>query len=185
MLRLKEAEKSKVLDRNKDVEDLLRQQKDEIKKIEHDKRKYKEQAEGMRTQNRVLQEERYKYKDALKETKEVEGKLEKYKAIEIADLNTVLHDRGAFDKKIKDISTLVIMLKKKLAEVKKERSLYEGRLREEAGKHELAKRKVKDLEVQLAETQCNNKLLEKDLWRSQEDVRILKERQQTERSKIW
>jgi len=186
-LRLKEAEKSKVLDRNKDVEDVLRQQKDEIKKIEHDKRKYKEQAEGMRTQNRVLQEERYKYEDALKETQEVKGKLEKYKAVEIAvkgleaDLNTFLHERGAFDKKTKDISTLVIVLKKKLAEVKKERGLYEGRLREEAGKHEIAKRKFKDLEVQLAEAQCNNKLLEKDLWRSQEDVRILKERQQTER----
>ena len=134
----------------------------------------------------MLQEEWYKYKDALKETQEVKGKLEKYKAVEIAvkgleaDLNTFLHERGAFDKKTKDISTLVIVLKKKLAEVKKERSLYEGRLREEAGKHEIAKRKLKDLEVQLAETQCNNKLLEKDLWRSQEDVRILKERQQTQ-----
>ena len=106
----------------------------------------------------MLQEEWYKYKDALKETQEVKGKLEKYKAVEIAvkgleaDLNTFLHERGAFDKKIKDISTLVIMLKKKLAEVKKERSLYEGRLREEAGKHEIAKRKLQDLEVQLAET---------------------------------
>lgn len=83
-LRLKEAEKSKIAKRNKEVEDLLRQQKDEIKKIEHDKRKYKEQAEGMRTQNRVLQEEWYKYEDALKETQEVKGKLVKYKAVEIA-----------------------------------------------------------------------------------------------------
>jgi len=65
-LRLKEAEKSKLSDRNKEVENLLRQQKDEIKKIEHDKRKYKEQAEGMRTQNRVLQEEHFKYETALK-----------------------------------------------------------------------------------------------------------------------
>ena len=102
----------------------------------------------------MLQEEWYKYKDALKETQEVKGKLEKYKAVEIADLNTFLHERGAFDKKTKDISTLVIMLKKKLAEVKKESSLslYEGQLREEAGKHEIAKRKLQDLEVQLAET---------------------------------
>ena len=181
-LRLKETEKSKVTERNKELEDLLRQQKDEIKKIEHDKRKFREQAEGMRTQNRVLQEERFKYEDALKETQEVKGKLEKFKSVELAvkglegDLNQFLHERGAFDKKTKDISTLVIVLKKKLAEVKKERSLYEGRLREEAGKHEVVKRKVKDLESQLAEAQCNNEALEKNLWRCQEDLRALKDR---------
>ena len=141
----------------------------------------------MRTQNRVLQEERYKYEDALKETQEVKGKLEKYKAVELAvkglegDLNQFLHERGAYDKKTKDISILVIVLKKKVAEVKKERSHYEGRLREEAGKHEMAKRKLKDLEVQLAQAQCNNKSLEKDLWRSQEDVRNLQERLQNGR----
>lgn len=92
-----------------------------------------------------------------------------------------LHERGAFDQKTKDISILVIVFKKKLAEVKKERSHYESRLQEEAGKHEMAKRKLKDLEVQLAQAQCNNKSLEKDLWRSQEDVRNLQERLQNGR----
>ena len=54
-LRLKETEKSKVSERNKELEDLLKQQKEEIKNLENDKRKYKEQAVGMKTQNRVLQ----------------------------------------------------------------------------------------------------------------------------------
>ena len=45
----------------------------------------------------------------------------------------------------------------------------------------MAKRKLQDLEVQLAQAQCNTKQLEEDLWRSQEDVRILKERQQNDR----
>ena len=54
-LRLKETEKSKVSERNKELKDLLKQQKEEIKNLENDKRKYKEQAVGMKTQNRVLQ----------------------------------------------------------------------------------------------------------------------------------
>ena len=54
-LRLNETEKSKVSERNKELEDLLKQQKEEIKNLENDKRKYKEQAVGMKTENRVLQ----------------------------------------------------------------------------------------------------------------------------------
>ena len=54
-LRLNETEKSNVSERNKELEDLLKQQKEEIKNLENDKRKYKEQAVGMKTQNRVLQ----------------------------------------------------------------------------------------------------------------------------------
>ena len=153
----------------------MRQQKDEIKKLEHDKRKYKEQAEGMKTQNRVLQEERFKYEDALKEAQQLKYKLDTMKSVELAvkgcegDLNQYLAERGSFDRKTKDIAVLVIVLKKKLAEVKKERSIYEGRLRESVGKQELDKRKVRDLETKLAEAQCNNKVLEKDLWRCQYD----------------
>jgi len=181
-LRLKETEKSKVSERNKELEDLLKQQKEEIKNLENDKRKYKEQAVGMKTQNRVLQEERFKYEDALKETQDLKLKLEKMKAVELAvkgcegDLNQLLHERGAFDRKTKDIATLVIVMKKKLAEVKKERSIYEGRLRETVGKQELEKRRVKELENQLAEAMTNNKVLEKDLWRCQEDLRNMTER---------
>ena len=181
-LRLKETEKSKLSDRNKELENLLRQQKEEVKKLEHDKRKYKEQAEGMRTQNRVLQEERFKYEAALKETQDLKHKLEKMKSVELAvkglegDLNQYLHERGAFDKKTKDVAVLVIVLKKKLAEVKKERSIYEGRLREMAGKQEMDKRKMKDYEIKVAEALSTNKVLEKDLWRCQEDLRAVTER---------
>ena len=180
-LRLKDTEKNKISGRNQELEDLLRQQKDEIKKLEHDKRKYKEQAEGMKTQNRVLQEERFKYEDALKEAQQLKLKLDTMKSVELAvkgcegDLNQYLAERGSFDRKTKDIAVLVIVLKKKLAEVKKERSIYEGRLRESVGKQELDKRKVRDLETKLAEAQCNNKVLEKDLWRCQEDLRSMKD----------
>ena len=181
-LRLKETEKSKISDRNKELENLLREQKEEIKRLEHDKRKYKEQADGMKTQNKVLQQERFKYEDALKETQNLQMKLDKLKSVEVAvkglegDLNQLLHERGAFDRKTKDIATLVIVLKKKLAEVKKERSIYEGKLRETVGRSEMEKKKTRELEASLAEALENVKALEKDLWRSQEDLKLMKER---------
>ena len=37
----------------------------------------------MKTQNRVLQEERFKYEDALKETQDLKLKLENMKAVEL------------------------------------------------------------------------------------------------------
>ena len=67
-------------------------------------------------------------------------------------------------------------MKKKLAEVKKERILLESRLRDTTGKHERDKKKMRDLEIQLSEAQANNKSLENNLWRAQEDLRSLTER---------
>ena len=134
----------------------------------------------MRTQNRQLEVERCRYEEALKENKENKEKLEKYKSIELAvkgldeDLNQFLEQRGAFDKKTKDISILVIALKKSLAEVRIERNHFERRLLEEVGKHEMVKRKLKDLQVQLAQSECNNNSL-------LEDIKMFKEREQNER----
>ena len=182
-MRLKETEKSKLSERNKELEGLLGEQKAEIKTLEQNKRKYKETSEGLKAQNRILQEEKYRYEDALKEANDLRLKLDKMKGVELAvkgldgDLNQYLSERGAFDKKTKDVAVLVVVLKKKLAEVKKERILLESRLRETTGKHERDKKKITDLEIKLSEAQANNKSLENNLWRVQEDLRSLTERQ--------
>ena len=49
-------------------------------------------------------------------------------------------------------------------------------MRESISKHEGEKRKVRDLQVQLAESESGNKILEKDLWRCQEDLRSVTEK---------
>jgi len=182
-LRLKETEKSKLSERNKQLEGLLGEQKAEIKTLEQNKRKYKETSEGLKAQNRILQEEKYRYEDALKEANDLRYKLDKMKGVELAvkgldgDLNQYLSERGAFDRKTKDVAVLVLVLKKKLAEVKKERVLLESRLRDTTGKHERDKKKITDLEIQISEAQANSKSLENNLWRVQEDLRSLTERQ--------
>ena len=181
-LRLKETEKSKISERNTELESLLGQQKGEIKSLEQTKRKYKESLDGLKAQNRILQEEKFKYEDALKEAADLRAKLDKFRAVELAvkgldgDLNQFLSERGAFDRKTKDLATLVVVLKKKLGEVKKEKNVYEGRLRETTGKHERDKRKINELEKELVEAQVNNKSLESNLWRVQEDLKNLTER---------
>ena len=160
----------------------MRAQKEEIKNIEESKRKYKSQAEGMKAHVRMLNDEKHKYDDALKEAQELRMKLEKMKSVELAlkgqegDLNQFLHERGAFDKKTKDVAVLVVALKTKLAEVKKQRNELERRSREVDSRHEMERRKVKSLETQIAELESNNKILEKDLWRCQEDLRSVTER---------
>ena len=181
-MRLKETEKSKLSERNKQLEGLLGDQKAEIKTLEQNKRKYKESSEGLKAQNRILQEEKFRYEDALKEASELRIKLDQLKGVELAvkgldaDLNQYLSERGAFDRKTKDVAVLVIVLKKKLADVKKERGLLDSRLRETTGKHERDKRKMADLEIQLSEAQSIKKSLEHDLWKAQEDLRSLTER---------
>lgn len=181
-VRLKDTEMSKLSDRNKELEGLLKGQKDEIKKLDTDKKHYKSQTESLKQHVKMLNEERRKYDEAMKETQELRLKLDKMKSVELAikgqegDLNQFLHERGAFDRKTQDIATLVVCLKKKLAEVKKERSAYESKMRESISKHEGEKRKVRDLQVQLAESESGNKILEKDLWRCQEDLRSVTEK---------
>jgi len=164
------------------LESFLEQQKGEIKNLEQTKRKYKESLDGIRAQNRILQEEKFKYEDALKEATDLRAKLDKFRSVELAvkgldgDLNQFLSERGAFDRKTKDLATLVVVLKKKLGEVKKEKNVYEGRVRETTGKHEKDKRRMNELEKELVEAQVNNKSLESNLWRVQEDLRNMTER---------
>ena len=67
------------------------------------------------------------------------------------------------------------MLKKRLAEVRIKRNKYERRLKEDVSKHNIVKKKADNLEVQLAQSELNNDSLKWDLWRTKEDVRIIKE----------
>ena len=183
-LRMKETEKSKLSDRNAELESLLGRQKGEIKTLEQTKRKYKESADGLKAQNRILMEEKFKYEDTLKEAARLKQKVDNLKGVELAvkgfdgDLNQFLCERGAFDQKTRDIATMLVALKKKLAEVKKEKNGLEGRLRETTAKHERDKRKMADLENKFSDVQANNLSLENHLLRVQEELANLSKREE-------
>jgi len=180
-LRCKEGERSKFAERNKEVEELLKKQQEEIKDLERSRRKAKEQADALRTQAKVLQEERFRYDEAKSEAEELKRKLENYKSVELSirgqegELNKFLHERGAFDTKTRDLATLVVTLKQKMADVKKERTVAQNRLKEASRDQGMDKRKVKELEGQVAEMQSIIRSQEGEVWKYQEDMKVLRE----------
>eukprot|EP00092_Neocalanus_flemingeri_P007824 GFUD01008445.1.p1 GENE.GFUD01008445.1~~GFUD01008445.1.p1 ORF type:complete len:419 (-),score=157.21 GFUD01008445.1:144-1400(-) len=181
-LRCKEGERSKFAEKNKEVEEMLRKQKEELKTLERSRQKYKEQADALRTQSRALQEERFRYEEARREVEELRHKLESFKSVELSirgqegELNKFLHERGAFDSKTRDLATLVVMLKQKMADVKKERCVADSRLREVSREQGMDKRKVRELEVQVAEMESINRSLEGELWKCQEEMKASKDK---------
>jgi len=181
-LRCKEGERSKFAEKNKELEEVLRKQKEEIKTLEKSKLKAKEQADGYRNQARVLQEDRFRYEEVRREAEELKHKLENYKSVELSirgqegELNKFLHERGAFDNKTRDLATLVVMMKQKMADVKKERSMAENRLKEASREQAMERRKGKELEVQVAEMQSINRSLEGEVWKYKEDMKSLEEK---------
>jgi len=180
-LRCKEGERSKFAERNKEVEELLKKQQGEIKDLERSRRKAKEQADALRTQAKVLQEERFRYDEAKSEAEELKRKLENYKSVELSirgqegELNKFLHERGAFDTKTRDLATLVVTMKQKMADVKKERTVAQNRLKEASRDQGMDKRKVKELEGQVAEMQSIIRSLEGEVWKYQEDMKVMRE----------
>jgi len=180
-LRCKETERSKFAEKNKELEDILKKQKEEVKTLEKSRLKAKEQADSLKNQNRILMEERFRYEEAKREAEELRHKLQSQKSVELAikgqegELNKFLHERGAFDTKTRDLATLVVMLKQKMADVKKERSAAQSKLTEMSREQGLEKRKVKELELKVAEIQSVNRSLEGEVWRQKEDMKSMKE----------
>jgi len=180
-LRCKETERSRIAGRNKELEELLKNQKEEIKDLERKRLKLKDSVDSLKNQNRVLQEEKYKYEEARKAAEDLRLKLENFKSVEIAirgqegELNKFLHERGAFDSKTRDLATLVVMLKQKMVDVKKERTAAENKVKEASRENGIDKRKVRELEVQVADLQSIKRSLESEVWRYKEDTNALKE----------
>ena len=180
-LRCKETERSKFAEKNRELEDVLKKQKEEIKNLDNSRLKAKGQADSLKNQNRVLMEERFRYEEARKEAEELRHKLESQKSVELAirgqegELNKFLHERGAFDTKTRDLATLVVMLKQKMADVKKERTAAQSKLAEMSREQGMNKKKVKELEFKVAEIQSINRSLEGEVWRQKEDMRTMRE----------
>lgn len=130
---MKESEKTKLVERNSELERLLTRQKEEIKKLESSRRAVGEKYEGVKSQNRFLMEEKAKYNDAVGEAAALRTKLDNLRMVEAAvrseegEINKMLHERGAFDGRTRDLATLIVMLKQKLADVKKERNQHDNK----------------------------------------------------------
>jgi len=156
-LRCKESEREKLATRNKELEETHVKVKEEVKKLEKEKQKLKDSAAGYKSQVRYLQDERLRYEEAKAEAERCRNQLENYKAVELvmkgceSDVNMMLHERGAFDGKSRDLATLVVTLKQKLADVKRERTQAESRARESSSTLVGVRKRVEVLTLEVSD----------------------------------
>lgn len=189
-LRLKENEKNKLSARNKELEEQSKKQKEEMKNLEQAKSQLRAQYEGMRNQARVLQGEKIKFEEAVREKEELKHKLANYKGVEIAlrgqegALNDFLNERAAFDPRTKDLAILVISLKQKLAEVKRERGKTDNILKDVERQAGIEKKRVKELEDQVGDLQAISRNYESDLKTSRKECEQLKKTLQAAKESV-
>ena len=184
-VRMKDNELRKAIGKVKEMEEQGMKQREEIKSLEKARNKIKEQYEGIRSQAKLLQGEKVKCDAAMREAEHLRTKLENFKMVEVAlkgqegALNQFLHDRGAFDGRTKDLASLVILLKQKLAEVKQERSKAEAQLKSTELTRGKYQQKVKQLESQVGDLQAVARNLEGDLQKANIEASQLREQLST------
>ena len=180
-VRMKDNELRKTIGKVKEMEEQSAKQREEIKSLERARNKLKEQYEGVRSQAKLLQGEKIRCDEALREAELLRAKLENFKTVEVAlkgqegALNQFLHDRGAFDGRTKDLASLVILLKQKLAEVKQERSKTEAQLKTAELTRGRDRQRVKLLESQVGDIQAVARNLEGDLLKANKETSRLRE----------
>ena len=184
-VRMKDNELRKAIGKVKEMEEQGMKQREEIKSLEKARNKIKEQYEGIRSQAKLLQGEKVKCDAAMREAEHLRTKLDNFKMVEVAlkgqegALNQFLHDRGAFDGRTKDLASLVILLKQKLAEVKQERSKAEAQLKTTELTRGKDRQKVKQLESQVGDLQAVARNLEGDLQKANIEASQLREQLST------
>jgi len=139
-----------------------------LQDIEAGRRKAKELVEGYKTQVKFLQEERERNEAYRLEADRTRKQLEQYKAIQLVlsgsegEVNRMLHDRGAFDGKSRDLAVLIVEMKKKIVDLKRERTLYEQRAHDSTRQAEEVRRQLKAAQAELLESRLARSHLETD-----------------------
>ena len=180
-VRMKDNELRKAMGKVKEIEEQNMKQREEIKSLEKGRNRLKEQYEGIRSQAKLLQGEKMKCDEAVREAEHLRSKLENFKTVEVAlkgqegALNQFLHDRGAFDGRTKDLASLVILLKQKLAEVKQERSKVEAQVKTAELTRGKDRQRLKQLETQVGDFQAVARNLEGDLQKAKSETSLLRE----------
>jgi len=174
-----EAEKLKT--RLKEVEDINTKLKAEIKKTEHSRRKAQEAANEFQAQISFWKEERDEFEGFKKEAEKFKKELESYTFLEkilkssAGDVNLFLHERGSYDRESRDLATLIVQLKKKLAEMKQTRVQTEKKMAEISGARENDRRTIKSQSVQLSELKTHNEAICSELKQMKDHSLVLRE----------
>jgi hypothetical protein len=139
-----------------------------LQNSETGRRKAKDLIEGYKSQIKFLNEERERNEAFRLEAERCRKQLDQYKAIQLVlagsegEVNRMLHERGAFDGKSRDLAVLIVEMKKKIVDLKRERSLYEQRAQDSGRQCEELRRLVKSAQQELQESRLARAALERD-----------------------
>lgn len=81
----------------------------------------------------------------------------------VGEVNLMLHERGCFDRESRDLSTLVVELKKKLVEKKQEKAQIERKVKQVNGEREQDRHTIQTLSEQVADLRATKETLSTNL----------------------
>jgi len=174
-------ETEKLQTRLKEAEDHITKLKAEVKKNEHSRRKAQQVADDFQAQISFWKEERDEFEGFKKEAVALKKELERYAFLEkvlkssAGDVNLLLHERGSYDRESRDLATLIVQLKKKLADVKQTRLLTEKKMADISRARENDRQTIKSQSVQLSELKTHNEVVCSELKQMKDSNLSLKE----------
>merc|ERR1719420_247941 len=95
--------------------------KEDAVRSERTKNEAREETANLKTQMRYMQAEKHAYKKAKEESAELREQLEMYKTVDemvrgsAGEVNNRLHDMGDFSKAARELSIIIVALKRELA----------------------------------------------------------------------
>ena len=191
LLRASNSEREDLRTKLKDVQENNAKIKEEIKKIEHARRKAEESMLQCKNHIRVLKEERDKFEQYRKEAEIYKEKLKLFVDMEkvmrgsISEVNLLLGERGSFDKESRDLATLVVELKKKLIDMKRMKALAVRKAEDTMNMREEDRRKISSLTVQLNDLKALKDSLNTSLQTAYDQITNLTEKKEELQRKVY
>lgn len=156
--------------------------KEDAVRSERTKNEAREETANMKTQMRYVQAEKHAYRKAKEESAELREKLELYKAVDemvrgsMGEVNNRLHDIGDFSKASRELSIIIVGLKRELSAKGEEKRELRTELKRSSVRTAEVKSKLSAAAQEALEMSQANRSLQSDLRHCEEERDVLKRR---------
>jgi len=149
--------------------------KEDAVRSERTKNEAREETANLKTQMRYMQAEKHAYKKAKEESAELREQLELYKAVDemvrgsLGEVNNRLHDMGDFSKASRELSIIIVGLKRELAAKGEEKLELRAELKRASARVSEVKSKLSAAARETLELSQANRSLQSDLRHCEEE----------------
>jgi len=149
--------------------------KEDAVRSERTKNEAREETSNLKTQMRYMQAEKHAYKKAKEESAELREQLELYKAVDemvrgsMGEVNNRLHDIGDFSKASRELSIIIVGLKRELAAKGEEKMELRTELKRASARVAEVKSKLSAAAKETLELSHANRSLQSDLRHCEEE----------------